>query len=297
MNVRPLTLADADAAVAFADRHFIHPFEWGANLKHMLVQASLVQQEGHFLVAETGAGFQAMAHCSRKAEKPPFHNWYHFAIIAADRERDGRQALEAVLPVALDLAVAESGAPQTHFIAFCDAGDAVLECALRDIGFDEPAVMDMGLVLLDGARDMPPPEGVTVRLATPQDAARLSAMSIALTPPGQWVPEDWVIQMLAVGAIVFVAEVEGQIIGAAGGRMLGEGQATGLLNMIEKDCQGRGIGTFLFNKYCLEFRARGVQKLAGLPANADVRRFYDQIGWEHIKDLLMWNKTITRPCS
>lgn len=294
VRVRKLTLADMDATLAFARRHFIHSLNLDQRLRELTVRESLAQQVGYFIVAETEEGFQAMAHCMRKAPEPPFDDHYFFAITAADRERDGRQGLDAVLSIAMDSAVAEANVSETTFYAFCDVGDTVLEGALRDADFIAQEVMEMGMLLLTGARELPAPEGMTVRPVRAEDAARISEMSITLTHPLQWLPESWVHGMMHAGAIIFVVEVEGRVVGAAGGRMVGEGKAIGLMNMLETDHQGKGIGSFLFNKYCLALRAKGAQKIPALLESEKHRRFYQRVGWERVKDLIVWKRTECR---
>jgi len=293
MNVRELAFADIDEAVAFANQHFCHPLFMDSELTELTVRASLARRMGRFVAAENGGGLLAMVHCARKAPGPPFHNRYLFDIIAADRAQASRQALVAALSVAMDSAVAEANCSETLFHAVCDAGDTILEDALQEAGFADPETFEMGMVLLKNARALPAPEGVSARPAKPEDAARISEMSIALMNPLDWLPENWVAAMVKTGAVILVAEAEGRIVGAAGGKMLGPGKATGLMNMIDTDYQSKGVGSFLFSRFSLELTARGGGRVPGMVESEAQRRFYQRLGWEHIKEIRAWRKTVS----
>jgi N-acetylglutamate synthase-like GNAT family acetyltransferase len=292
MNIRPLTLADKDAAIAFARKHWSHPLDLDADLRESMIQVAINRQEGYLFVAESEGGFQAIVRCIRKAEEPPFADQYYFDVIIADRERQGKQALDAVLPFVMNKVAAEAGAPTVAFCVLSDEGDTLVGSVLQNAGFGRPWVTEMGRARTEKARELPVPEGITVRLATLEDAARLSEMTIALTHPIQGTPTSWIETMILSDSKFYLAESEGRIVGVAGGRMVGEGKAIGFLFMVEEEYQGKGLGKFLYNKFCLEFRAMGVKTLPGIMQSERHRRFYEQFGFERVKGILIWDTTV-----
>lgn len=288
MNVRELSAADMEAAVAFARQHFFHP----AGLDpETIVRSTLAQPLGRVVATENQEGLQALVHCFRKAPTPPFDNRFLFDIIAANRQRDGSQALDAALSVAIHKALVEANAPQTLFLAMCRADDTPLEQALRDAGFDNPEGLEAGQVLLDGACELPAPDGATIRPASPEDAARISEMSVAYVNPLDWIPASWVYGLLAVGAIL-VAEKEGHVVGVSGGMMLGKEQAIGLMNIAEPDYPF--IGFALFNNVCVRLRDQGARYLLGMVESENHRLFYQRIGWQHSHNVNLWQRTVSR---